>query len=142
MGEVCTDELRLEFYEFLAPPVLRRFSLHHMEIDPFREQTDTGAERDLTAGENAQIHYTADGAEADFGGIYSFHRLVFRGEGIDRYRLEAFDGSKYYTVAEGVCTDAEQSIRLEKPVEGSYRIRLITGRPGDESLGLHIFGAE
>lgn len=137
--EVCSDEIKIELYEFLAPPVIRCFGLYHMEIDPFRDKKIETKERDLVKGKSARVLYQEKGAVVEFGGIYSFNTVMFNGKGIWRYRLEAFDGSNYYEVYRGIRPEERQVIRLKNRVEGAYQIRLITETPGNESLNLSVY---
>ena len=137
--EVCSDEIKIELYEFLAPPVIRCFGLYHMEIDPFRDKKIETKERDLVKGKSARVLYQEKGAVVEFGGIYSFNTVMFNGKGIWHYRLEAFDGSNYYEVYRGIRPEERQVIRLKNRVEGAYQIRLITEIPGNESLNLSVY---
>ena len=137
--QVCSDEIKIELYEFLAPPVLRCFGLYYMEIDPFAEKKVGAEAKDLAKGKSARVIYKDNGAVVEFGGVYPFNTVMFNGKGIRRYRLEAFDGSNYYEVFQGVRPDERQVIRLQDRIEGSYQIRLVTEVVGDESLEIAVF---
>lgn len=137
--EISSDEVKIELYSFLAPPVIRCFGLYHLEIDPYGERKTGGNARDLAKGKSAHVIYEKEGAVVEFGGIYPFNTVMFNGKGIWNYRLEAFDGSNYYEVCRGVRPEERHVIRLPKRIEGSYQIRLVTGIPGNETLDVSVF---
>lgn len=135
---VCSDEIKLELYAYLAPPVLRHFGLHFLEIDPFKQNLGRDC-RDLAKGESARVIYQEDGATVEFGGIYPFNTVRFCGSGLWNYRLEAFDGSKFYEIASGTCPEEVETVHLDERVEGSYQLRLVTEQQGGESLNIQVF---
>ncbi len=59
----------------------------------------------------------------NFGGIYDFNRVRFETEKPARYTVYAFDGSKFYKIADGECESIYADISLPT-VKGSYQIKI------------------
>ncbi len=131
--EVCSDEIEIEIYEFLAPPVIKSFGLHYLDIDPYSETKMSKDAKNIVK----EIKYTNEGANIMFGGIYPFNTIAFCGKGFWSYSIEAFDGSKFYEVYEGTKPEENQIIHLDKAIEDAYQIRILA-----KNRDIYKFNAE
>ena len=117
-------KLRLTLEGMKAPVTLRTLSLNVYDEE---ESTDgTGARVELTTLSSAECILSADGKDAQimFGGIFPFDRVSFMTHAGSEYRVYAFDGSKYYPVAEGVANTYRVNIELDEPILSSYQIKI------------------
>ena len=64
-----------------------------------------------------------------FGGIYPFDTVSFMMGLWGNYRIKAFDGSKYYTVAEGYSKDYRVTVKLDRPITSSYQLKIELDNP-------------
>ncbi len=58
-----------------------------------------------------------------FGGIYPFNTVSFSAEAPCKYKLSAFDGSKFYPLCEGESEDEHITVKTER-IDSSYQIKL------------------
>lgn len=140
---VTSDRVRLTIYDAAAAPVIRQFGLYKKPYDIFKKEREEkkamGMAKNLAKGVSAQIKYEEDGVTVDFGGIYPFNTITFNGNHIWDYELFAFDGSKYYSIFKDSKPERHQVIHLDKTIDSSYKLKLVTGRAGTEELEIGIF---
>lgn len=140
---VTSDRVKITIYHAAATPVLREFGLYKKPYDLFKKEREErkvlGKAKNLAKGASAEIKYEPDGVTVDFGGIYPFNTVTFNGNHIWDYELFAFDGSKFYSLFADSKPERHQVIHLDKTVESSYKIKLVTGRAGTEELDIGIF---
>ena len=76
--------------------------------------------------ESANITMSEDKKEVliNFGGIYAFDTISFLGRLWGNYEVFAFDGSKFYSIASGYSPDYRVTVKLDKPIESSYQIKI------------------
>lgn len=138
--EITAKELKIEIYDFLAPPVIRHFGLHYLDIDPFAENKIEKDVKDLAKGSNAKVLYNEKDIEVMFGGIYPFNTVVLNKIGAYEYTIEAFDGFKYYEIHKGHLPQDKEIVRLDKTVEGSYQIRIcIEGKHITDQMSVEVY---
>ncbi len=127
----CYKRLRLTVTGIAAPVTLRALSLH--AYDEEKNADGTGARVELTSLASSECIVAEDGKSAQimFGGIFPFDRVSFMTRGGSEYRISAFDGSKYYTIAEGVSKTYRVCVELNEPIKSSYQIRI------ESSKGFH-----
>ena len=81
----------------------------------------------LAAIDGSQVNISEDRKTAQimFGGIYPFDTISFRARWHGgKYKAYAFDGSKYYLIAEGVTEEYDQVIKLSEPILTSYQVKI------------------
>ena len=120
----CYKSLRLTVTGITSPVTLRSISLH--AYDEEENIYENGARLELTELKSAEIVISDDKKTARimFGGIFSFDRVSFMTHMGSKYRISAFDGSKYYTIAEGEAKDYRVCAELEEPIKTSYQIMI------------------
>lgn len=140
---VCSDTVRLTVLSAAAPPVLREFGLYKLSQDIFaakREMADKMEKAvDLCTLSTAEILREDKELTVAFGGIFPFNTIRFDGNGVWRYEILAFDGTKYYSVFKGNKPACDQVVRLEHTVEGSYQLKFVTSRPLPPEFALQIY---
>ena len=116
--------LRLTVHGITAPITLRTLSLHYYpedESDPIA----SGKKVNLASLSTAKITLSDKfNAQIMFGGIYPFDTISFNMALWGNYKISAFDGSKYYTIAEGYSKDYRVTVRLDKPITSSYQVKI------------------
>lgn len=140
--EVTANEVKIELDAFLAPPVLRCFGLYYMEENPYQSSQIKKAAMELTKKSNARVIYDEHTATVEFGGIYPYNTVSFCGDGMWKYKIEAFNGSEFYEIHCGTCPANQEVIRLPEPIEGTYQLRLTSERSIDSGLGIRVFYEE
>ena len=116
--------LRLRLHGICAPITLRTISLHYYpedESDPIACRKTANLASLPTAKITLSDKFNA---QIMFGGIYPFDTVSFNMALWGSYKIYAFDGSKYYTVAEGYCNDYRVKVKLDEPITSSYQIRI------------------
>lgn len=110
-------------------PVIRHFGIYKLPKGCFDDERKIKNGLDLAKGASARIHSSENEIEVEFGGIFPFNTVKFNGNGVGVYRVEAFDGTKYYTLYESARPSNEQTVKF-KTVTGSYKMRIVaeTGR--------------
>ena len=123
--------LRLTLQGIAAPLTLRTLSLTSYEEDN-SEEAIALRRFNLATLETAQTIVSEDRKSAQilFGGIYPFDTICFNvywagGE----YKISAFDGSKYYQIAEGTATEHFVHVKLDSAIEGSYQVKIEYTKP-------------
>ena len=123
--------LRLTLQGIAAPLTLRTLSLTSYEEDN-SEEAIALRRFNLATLETAQTIVSEDRKSAQilFGGIYPFDTVCFNvywagGE----YKIFAFDGSKYYQIAEGTATEHFVHVKLDSAIEGSYQVKIEYTKP-------------
>ena len=120
--------LRLTITGITAPVTLRSLSLHAYD----EELSDHSgmARTELTELKSAEIVLGDDkkSARIMFGGIFPFDRISFMTHRGSEYRISAFDGSKYYTIAEGIAKTYRVCAELDEPINTSYQIMIESSR--------------
>lgn len=124
-------KLRLTLKGIAAPLTLRTLSLTSYEEDTSEEALAL-KRFNLATLETAQTTISDDRKTAEilFGGIYPFDTVCFNvyWAGGD-YKISAFDGVKYYEIAEGRATDHFVHVKLGAKIEGSYQIKIEYSKP-------------
>lgn len=117
-------KLRLTLEGITAPVTLRTLSLNVYDEEKNAEGTRERVE--LTSLSSAECIIADDGKSAQimFGGIFPFERISFMTHGGSEYRVYAFDGSKYYTIAQGKASTYRVFIELDEPIASSYQIKI------------------
>ncbi len=142
---VTSKKVRITIYDSGAEPVIREFGLYKKPYDLFKKEREErkklGASKNLAKGTSAQVKYEADGVTVDFGGIYPFNTITFNGNHIWDYEIFAFDGAKFYSIYKDSLPERHHVIHLDKTIESSYKLKLVTGRQGTEDLEIGIFEA-
>jgi hypothetical protein len=120
--------LRLTIDAIVAPVTLRTLSLNVYDEEKNAEGTRERVE--LTSLSSVECIIADDGKSAQimFGGIFPFERISFMTHGGSEYRVYAFDGSKYYRIAEGKTSTYRVSIELDEPITSSYQIKIESSR--------------
>ncbi len=139
-NEITAKEIKIEIYDFLAPPVIRHFGLHYLDINPFAENKIEKEAVNLAAGKSAKVKYNENNIEVMFGGIYPFNTVVLNRVGSYEYTIEAFDGFKYYEIYKGHLPQEKEIVRLDKTIEGSYQIRVnIAGKNITDQMSIEVY---
>ena len=123
--ECSYKKLRLTLEGIVAPVTLRHLALHHYEEDK-TDPTTSITKENLATMPSASITVSEDKKEAlvNFGGIFPFDTVSFVGSLWGNYEVSAFDGSKFYTIGSGFSPDYRVTLKLDKPVESSYQIKI------------------
>lgn len=118
--------LKLTVKGAVAPITLRTLSLNIYDEDMSDEAVSL-KRKNLATLPGSQVIFSDDNTAAQvmFGGIYPFDTVAFnvRWMGGD-YKISAFDGSKFYVVAEGSASSYQVKVDLPMRVEGSYQIKI------------------
>ena len=118
--------LKLTIKGAVAPITLRVLSLNIYDED-MSEEAASLKRKNLATLPGSQVIFSDDNTAAQvmFGGIYPFDTVAFnvRWLGGD-YKISAFDGSKFYVVAEGSANSYQVKVALPMKVEGSYQIKI------------------
>ena len=123
--------LRLTLRGIAAPITLRTLSITSYEEDNSPLAMSL-RRKNLAELSTAEVVISEDRRTADirFGGIFPFDTVCFNcyWHGGD-YKISAFDGSKFYTVAEGVAKEYSVMVTLDEPVTDSYQLRIEYSKP-------------
>ena len=121
--------LRLTLTGIVAPITLRHLALHKYDEDT-SDPTNSITRENLVKMDSATVVLSPDRKEAiiNFGGIFPFDTISFVGRFWCKYEISAFDGSKFYTVADGDSSDYRVTVRLDKPIDSSYQIKIACER--------------
>ena len=127
--ECSYTNLRLTIDGIVSPVTLRHLALHLYEedkSDPILSVTKDN----LAAMESSNISLSDDRKEAiiNFGGIYPFDTVSFLGMLWGKYEFFAFDGSKFYSIGSGDSPDYRVTLKLDKPIDTSYQIKIVCER--------------
>ena len=124
-------KLKLTLNGVAAPLTLRTLSFNSYEEDNSEEAVAL-RRLNLAALKTAQVEISEDRKTADvlFGGIYPFDTVCFNvyWAGGD-YKIYAFDGSKYYQIAEGRATDHFVHVKLNDKIDDSYQVKIEYSKP-------------
>jgi len=135
--------VRITIYDAGDVPVIREFGLYKKPYDLFKKEREErkklGSTKNLAKGTSAQVKYEKDGVTVDFGGIYPFNTITFNGNHIWDYEIFAFDGAKFYSIYKDRLPERNHVIHLDKTIESSYKLKIVTGRQGSEELEIGIF---
>ena len=117
--------LRLTLEGIAAPVTLRHLALHCYDEDT-EDPTNSIVKENLALSKSASITFSSDRKEVmiNFGGIYPFDTVSFLGALWGNYEIQAFDGSKFYTLDKGYSQDYRVTLKLDNPIEDSYQIRI------------------
>ena len=123
--ECSHKKLRLSLEGIVAPVTLRHLALHLYDEDKSDPITSMVSEN-LAKMQSTSITMTDDRKEAiiNFGGIYPFDTVSFLGALWGNYEFFAFDGSKFYSIGAGYSNDYRVNLKLDKPIEDSYQIKI------------------
>ena len=121
--------LRLTLTGIVAPITLRHLALHKYDEDT-SDPTNSITRENLVKMDSATVVLSPDRKEAiiNFGGIFPFDTISFVGRFWCKYEISAFDGSKFYTVADGDSSDYRVTVRLDRPIDSSYQIKIACER--------------
>ena len=127
--ECSYTNLRLTIDGIVSPVTLRHLALHLYEedkSDPILSVTKDN----LATMESSSISLSDDRKEAiiNFGGIYPFDTVSFLGMLWGKYEFFAFDGSKFYSIGSGDSPDYRVTLKLDKPIDTSYQIKIVCER--------------
>lgn len=118
--------LRLTVKGAVAPLTLRTLSLNVYDEDMSEEAASLKGEN-LATLPGAQVIFSEDNTAAQvlFGGIYPFDTVAFNVRWMwGDYKVSAFDGSKFYVIAEGCANSYQVKVDLPMRVEGTYQIKI------------------
>ena len=123
--ECSYKKLRLTVEGIVAPITLRHLALNHYEEDK-NDPTVSITKENLAAQKSTDISMSDDRKEViiHFGGIYPFDTISFLGALWGKYEFFAFDGAKFYSIGAGNSPDYRVSLKLDKPIETSYQIKI------------------
>ncbi|MBQ8372097.1 MAG: alpha-L-fucosidase [Clostridia bacterium] len=123
------SHLRLAVSGIVAPITLNTLSLHLYEADE-NDSTNSQDKPNLARLSSASVEISEDRKSAVilFGGIYPFDSIAFVSTNHmgARYEIFAFDGSKYYSIAEGKADDYNINVKLDSLVETSYQVKIVS----------------
>ena len=128
------------FTESADIPVLGRVGLHLFEDVPDEAPTNTEG-MNLAEFPGAKTVYSPDfrTAEVEFGGVYPYNFFRFVPEETADYELFAFNGATYERIAAGRAEGRKScKVVLEKPVEGSYRMKVVCTAPLNEIAAVQV----
>jgi alpha-L-fucosidase len=118
--------LRLTIHGIAAPLTLRALSISCYDEDTSEDALSL-KRMNLASLPTAEISISDDRKSAQilFGGIYPFDTVCFNvywpgGE----YKVSAFDGSKYYQIAEGVAKEHFVHVKLDTQINSSYQVKI------------------
>ena len=117
--------LRLTLEGIAAPITLRHLALHLYDEDT-EDPINAIVKENLAIGKSSSITFSSDRKEAiiSFGGVYAFDTVSFLSAFRGNYEIQAFDGSKFYTLAKGCSSDYRVTLKFDEPIEGSYQIKI------------------
>lgn len=118
--------LRLTVNGAKAPVTLRTLSLNIYDEDT-SDEAQSMKRQNLATLASAQTVISDDrkSAQIIFGGIFPFDTICFNAAWHGgQYKIYAFDGSKYYLVAEGKTTDYSVCVRLDTQITSSYQVKI------------------
>lgn len=122
-------KLRLTVKGVAAPLTLRKIALHYYPEDA-SDPVANGEKPNIAALSTAKIIFEDNfNAQIMFGGIYPFDTVSFMMGLWGNYKIKAFDGSKYYTVAEGYSKDYRVTVKLDRPITSSYQLKIELDNP-------------
>ncbi len=118
--------------EALAPVTVKRMHLYFYEAPKAKEKLLT--KENLMKGESARVEMNAAKTSAilNFGGIFPFNTISYKTAAPSEYRIEAFDGTEFYTVAEGISQEAHSTVSVDT-VSGAYQIRITVSESFDSN---------
>lgn len=124
-GECSYRKLRLTVEGIAAPVTLRHLALHRYDEDKTDPVTSITKEN-FALMPSASVTLSDDRKEAiiNFGGIFPFDTVSFLGSLWGNYEVSAFDGAKFYTIGSGSSPDYRVTLKLDKPIDSSYQIRI------------------
>ena len=117
--------LRLTLIGAIAPLTLRTLSLNVYDSEGEADLTSI-EKQNLAELKSCEVIMSEDGRSAQvmFGGIYPFDTVSFMTAWRGGYKISAFDGSKYYTIAEGEAEKYKVTVKLDEPIVTSYQIKI------------------
>lgn len=122
------SHLRLTIEGITAPVTLNTLSLHLYEAEE-DDSTNSATKVNLAKLSSAKIEIADDNKSANihFGGIYPFDTVSFVTSWpfAEKYEIFAFDGSKYYPIANGAADSYYVNVKLDKPIESSYQVKIV-----------------
>ena len=118
-------KLRLTVKAATAPFTLRTLSLNIYDNEG-EKSAISEEKQNLATQKSAEIILSDDRkcAQVMFGGIYPFDTVSFMTKWRGKYKISAFDGSKYYTLFEGVTNQFRVTHKLDEPVRTSYQLKI------------------
>lgn len=122
--KITTTAVRLKITKAEANPILKYFGVYMANEDYFPEEKPDYCSVELTKLPTAKVTKVEDGFEVDFGGIYTFSRLVFVSTGVPKYEIFAFNGQEYLSIYKGE-NPSEVEVCFFKPVDYAYKLKLV-----------------
>ena len=117
--------LRLTIVGAVTPITLRKLSLN--VYDNEGETSAVSSEKqNLAELKSAELILSENEKRVQvmFGGIYPFDTISFMTRWRGKYKISAFDGSKYYCVAEGDAKQYRVTHKLNEPIRDSYQVMI------------------
>jgi len=105
-------------------PLISYFGLFRLPNECFAEERSIKEKTDLAKLSTARINTSDTEIEVEFGGIFPFNTVIFNGNGVVHYEIQAFNGTQYETVYKSQCPATEQISKFET-VDGSYKMRIV-----------------
>lgn len=142
LGKTVAEKIRINIYSSGASPVIREFGLYDFEsagydINEKRPRPEKLV--NIACNSSGQIAYEEEGVRVNFRGLFPFNTVIFDGTGISEYELQVFSGTRFVTVKSGKNPSKEEIITLDKTIDSSYQIRLVTGKKEDESINIRVY---
>lgn len=116
--------LRFTVLSAMDNPVLRSVAAYRFEDT--NDEEALAERKNLMSSELSNVEFSSDRKTAtlSFGGIYPFDYVAFSGRGKGRYEISVFNGSRYEPLASGELARGRTCVKLKKPIEDSYQIRV------------------
>lgn len=118
---VVTDEIRVEL-EYFDTPVLKDFGLYRFE-DKLVETVKKSGKNIMENG-SAAVDYREKEIDVNLGGLFPFNSVALEGLNENSYKFYVFNGTNFDLYEKGECKDGKIDIKLQLPVDNSYRFML------------------
>ena len=117
--------LRLTLFGEAPILTLRKLSLNIYDSEG-EEKALFENKQNIASLDSAEVIFSEDrnSVQVMFGGIYPFDTVSFQTGWRGRYKISAFDGSKYYTIAEGETDSVRVTAKLDQPITNSYQVKI------------------
>ena len=117
--------LRLTLFGEAPILTLRKLSLNIYDSEG-EEKALFENKQNIASLDSAEVIFSEDrnSVQVMFGGIYPFDTVSFQTGWRGRYKISAFDGSKYYTIAEGETKSVRVTAKLDQPITNSYQVKI------------------
>lgn len=132
---VTTSAIRLRITESAATPILKYMGIYKAPEEYFPEERPGYYGKELLELPTTVVTKREDGFEVEFGGIYTFSKVVFQSVGITKYEILAFNGQDYEKVYAGE-NPSDFEVCFFKPVDYAYKFKILfpEGEIGDNEM--------